>query len=215
MTEDNKPMIVQGEIVPAEQRAVLHMPTGTPLGLGVFGAMRFDAIRRVLDHYTIALQSAVLAVDAEEEYKRRLAARDGVRELSLHIEAVRAIERLKIRTEADRLERTREIEALQHELARLELQTKIAEQSVLLERAKGKLGTEEPELEAAKDDYDRLIQGMQRLPGIAEAYIATRDGIVAKFGGEDKLGDDGKQMIETLNAFMSGAIQKRVEEQGP
>ena len=211
MTDTKKELMVRDETLPPANRVEVQMPEGTPLGLGFLGAMRFDAIRRVLDHYELALRSAVQVRDAEGEYYKALARRAQSHEQLLNLETIRETERAKLFLEADRVAGDSLIAKLQQQLEQLELETKIAEQQAKLQKVKG--GQEDKiEPVEVKDGLTDLIVEMRRLPALAEAMIAVKEEIVKKYGGEDKLGEEGQQLIDTVNALGNIVVQKHIQE---
>lgn len=211
MSDANKPSVIHGEVLPPEARTGVRMPDGTPLGLGFLGAMRFDAIRRVLDHYEHALRAAVAVRDAEAEHHNALARRAVAEEQLRNLDTIRNIERKRILSEADHIAEEAEIAQLRRKLDRLELEGKIAEKEGQLARTKVKYaeGTSPSE---PRDEYTDLLDEMRRMPAIAEALLATKADIIKKFGGEDKLGDDGHHLVESLTALINATIQKRAGE---
>ena len=210
MNDGKKDGVVHGEVLPPESRTGLQMPDGTPLGLGFLGAMRFDAIRRVLDYYERALRSAVAVRDAEAEHFNAIARRTVSHEQLTNLDVIRAVERKRIQTEAERIEDEAKIAALKRTVEQLDLEAKVIEKQGQLERTKAKYG-EGGQPAAAKDEYAELLDELRRLPDIAAAMVSVKADIIKKFGGEDKLGEEGQQLIDSLNALINATIQKRAE----
>ncbi len=214
MTDTKKELIVRGETLPPASRVEVEMPEGTPLGLGFLGAMRFDAIRRVLDHYQLALRSAVQVRDAEAEYYNALARRARSHEQLMNLDTIRETERTRLFMEAARVEEEAAIAKLRRTLQHLELETSIAEQQGKLQKAKeqhNKPDKKEMPVEI-KDEFTDLFAQLRRLPDLAKAMIAVKGEIIKEYGGEDKLGEEGQQLIDALNALSNAVVQKSFEK---
>lgn len=212
MTERKSEGIVHGEIVPPETREVgVHMPRETPLGLGFLGAMRFAAIRRVLEAREHALRAAIINNDAEAEHNNSLVRRGVAHEQLLNLNVIRQAEAHRILTEAERVREEAEIAKMRRSLEKLELEAKIAEKKGQLERVTKRYGGGEQD--QPQDDYTELLDEIRRMPQIADTVVKVKADILKKFGveTEDELGEQGKQLIESLNALVNATIQKRSE----
>jgi hypothetical protein len=213
MSETEKESVVHSEVLPPEARGQLTMPAGTPLGLGFLGAMRFEAIRRVLESYERALRSAEAVRDAETAHNAALARRAVSHEQLLNLDVIRKIERDRIQMESTRItgesvriKEEAEIAGMRRKLEKLEVEGKLVTKQAQLDRLRS--GTDANEQE---DEFSELITQLRQMPGIADAMLKTKEDIVKKFGGEDKLGEEGQQLIETMNALINATLQKRAE----
>jgi hypothetical protein len=212
MTEPKDIGIVHGELVPSESReAAVRMPHDTPLGLGFLGAMRFAAIRRVLEYREQALRAAIINNDAEAEHNNSLVRRAVSHQQLLNLDIIRGAETQRILTAAECVREEAEIARLQRTVEKLELQTKIAQKEDQLERAKARYGKNEQD--EPKDDYSELLDEIRRMPQIADTVVKVKADILKKFGveTEDELGEQGKQLIESLNSLVNATILKRSE----
>lgn len=219
VSDADKPTVLRGEIIPPEARhKSVQMPDGTPLGLGFLGAMKFDAVRRVFDSYERALRAAESARDAEAAHHNAVTRREVAKEQLLNLDTIREAERNRILneskrmvTEAERAKEEAELEKLRRKLAKIELQVQIAEKNGQLERVKAKYEARDRQ-QSPKDEFTDLLEELKRMPDIAQALIATKANIVKQFGGEENLGEEGQQLIDSLNSIISATIQKRASD---
>ncbi len=205
---DKLPQVIRGAVIDPPRQPGLEMPHGVPGATGFFSGMRYAAIKRVLDQYELALQSASSVRVAEAEYNRSLARRAESHERLMNIDDVRAIERRKLQAEAEDTEGQIELARLRRQLERLKLETEIAQQRRQLEQ----VSDAAVETNDADPEFDKLLVGLARMPKIAEAIVSSRAEVVKAFGGEDALGEEGQQLVEALGAFAQAIAQKGIGE---
>lgn len=198
MTGEDK--ILHGQIVPAEARGV-RMPSGTPLGLGILGAMKFAAISRVIDQYERALRSKDAAIAAEEAVARSIVRRE---------DAIGQLHRLDtIREEAsDRIVELAATAKLRRRLERLQLETQVAEEEARLNRVKG-ASNDGDQKTAATDEFSAFVNDLKKMPDIVKAVAAAKEQIIKDAGGTDKLTEAQTQACELFDAMLQSFISKK------
>ena len=211
MSEPNKESVVHGEVLPPETRTGLRMPDGTPLGLGFLGAMRFDAIRRVLDSYERALRGAVAVRDAEAEHNNALARRAVSHEQLMNLDTIRAVERKRILAEAAHLDEEANINKLRRTVERLELEEKVIEREGRLQRAKAKRDCGAPE-DQAGDDFTAFMSDLKRMPEMVKAVQEAKAQIIREAGGEDKLSEAQRQACDVFDSMLQTFMSKKAGE---
>lgn len=204
MTE-NQAAVLRGEILPPEGRE-LRVPAGTPLGLGILGAMKFNAIRRVIDQYERALRSKEAAIEAEAAVARAIIRRELAREQLLALDLLR-------RNERERIEAGIAAEQMRRRLELMELEERLAEaEERRSERAKPPKETPNEsttENNENKDDFTAFMNDLTKLPGIVAAVAAAKAQIAKDAGGEEKLSESARQACDLLDAMMQSFMSKK------
>ncbi len=194
------------EILPSDI-GELRMPNGTPLGLGFLGAARFAAIRRVIDHATRAAQAKAAYHTAEVAVADSLVNREVARERLRNLDTIR-------QEASDQIMEGALLAKLERKLKRMEIEDQIAEKEAA--RARVKAREQGPAQQAspgvARDAFADFMEDLKRMPEVAKAAAAVKEQIVKDAGGEDKLDEGGKQMVETIDSMMAAFIQKQAEE---
>jgi hypothetical protein len=200
MTNDPKKKIVP-DIIPPEFRE-LQMPSGTPFGLAFLGAARFSAIRRVLDHATQAAQAKANFHTAEGAVANALVHREAAREQLVHLDTIRDEVGRKITEGAY-------IAQLERELRIIELEDQVAERRAA-RAAKAAVsqptGAQKP-AGGASDKFASILDDLKRIPELAKTAAAVKAQIIADAGGEDKLDEGQRTMLETIDAIIAAALQ--------
>lgn len=195
----------QPEVLPAESNE-LRMPSGTPLGLGFLGAMRFDAIRRVLDHATRAAQAKANYHSAEGAVANSLVNREVARERLRNLDVIR-------KEAADEIVEGALLAKLERQLRRMELEDRIAEKEAARVRVKAR--EREPSRQesagVARDAFADFLEDLKRVPEVAKAAAAVKEQIIRDAGGEEKLGDGARHMLETIDSIMAAFVHKQAE----
>lgn len=183
----------------------LRMPIGTPLGLGFLGKARFAAIRRVIDEATRAAQAKANYHIAEGAVAESLVNREVSRERLRNLDTIRQEAR-------DQITEGAALASLERKLARMELEDQIAEKEAARARVKARQqNAEEKSAGVARDAIADFIEDLKRMPEVAKAAADVKAQIVKAAGGEDKLDEGGKQMVETIDALMAAFVQKQAE----
>jgi len=193
------------EILPAEGNE-LRMPSGTPLGLGILGAARFSAIRRVLDHATRAAQAKANYHAAEGAVAESLVYREVARERLRNLDAIR-------QETADQITEGALLAKLERKLQRMEIEDRIAEREASRARVKAREQGQPPGTAGvARDHFADFMEDLKRMPEIAKAATEVKAKIVTDAGGEEKLDEGGKQMIEIIDSMLTAFVSKQAEE---
>lgn len=189
------------QILPAEWRE-LRMPSGTPLGLGFLGAAKFGAIRRVLESASRAALAQSGFLDAQAAVAASLVQREIARERLRNLDVIRD-------EAANQIIDGAYIAGLRRKLETMELEDQIAEREARRARAKG--NTSETTVGVARDDFAEFMEGMRRIPHVAQAAAGVKAEIIKSAGGEDKLDDSARQMVEMIDAMVNAFIAKQAE----
>jgi hypothetical protein len=197
----DKSKVMRGEVIPPETRP-LTMPHGTPLGLGILGAARFSAIRRVLDSYERARRAQVAAIDAEGEVAHALVRRTVAHTQLRNIDAI-------IEDEENRIAEAAQIAKLRRELERMEVEDAIAEKKARRRKLAGGGENADATSGVANDDFAAFMDDLKRMPAMVQAVQAAKDQIVKDAGGEDKLSEAQKQACEMFDAMLQAFISKK------
>jgi hypothetical protein len=198
--------IVPQEVLPPESRE-LRMPDGTPLGLGFLGAARFSAIRRVLDYATRAAEAKANYHAAEGAVAISLIHREVAREQLRNLDTIR-------QDAADKITEGAYLAKLERKLRTMELEDQIVEREDARAKAKTtKQGQERPAPDTrASDKFADILADLKRIPELAKTGAAVKAQIIADAGGEDKLDEGQRTMIETIDAILAAVVQKQAED---
>ncbi|HEY1615604.1 MAG TPA: hypothetical protein VGF97_18140 [Rhizomicrobium sp.] len=200
--------ITRGEILPPEAREV-GMPPGTPLGLGILGAAKFAAIRRVLEQAQRAARAKANFIDAEGEVANAITRREAAREQLNHLDTIRSFEANRIRLAHESLVEQGEIAKLERRLQKMALEDEIAGKEAVRRRAAGRDQASDAGVPA--DAFADFIADMKRMPEVVKAATAVKEQIIREAGGEDKLSEVGQQSVEMVDALMNAFLQKQAE----
>jgi hypothetical protein len=206
MSDLIKSGIVRGDVLPPENRESqsLDMPKGTPMGLGFLGAMRFDAIKRVLTHYEQALRAAALANDAESERNNSLVRRAVSHEQLLNLGTIR-------QAEVDRIRHASDVAEFRRQIEKLELQTELLQKQAKYDQLNEKFGGTATE-DKAKGVFEEALKDIREMPAAARIVAGVKEQIIADRGGEDRLTDADRALLEQIDGVLSAAINKRAEQ---
>lgn len=205
MAADNN-RIIHGEVLPPESRGVA-MPGGTPFGLAILGAARFNAIRRVIDQYERALRAKEAAILAEGAVANAIAHREVAREKLRHLDMLRE-------EEAERIKHLAAVNKLRREVERMELEDQVAELKArrVTATAKQSAAAEPSSPKAAPDDFSAFMDDLRKLPGVVNAVAAAKDQILKAAGGEENLSEAQRQVCEMFDAMLQSFVAKRAGE---
>jgi hypothetical protein len=197
--------VVKGEILPYDSHE-LRMPAGTPLGLGILGAARFSAIRRVLDHAARAAQAKASLHHAEAVVARALVAREVAREQLRNLDTI-------LEDEADRITTGVRIAKLRRRLELIEAEDQVAEAEARREKKRGTTSAaRQASPGAVEDEFGALLRDLQKVPGLAKAIGAVKEQIVQDAGGEEKLSEGLQQACGMLDGLLLSILSKRAGE---
>lgn len=198
-------LVVRREVLPPENPTI-RMPPGTPLGLGILGAARFNAIRRVIEQYERALRAKESAILAECAVASAMARREVAREQLHHLDLLRE-------EESERIRHVAAMAGLRRELERMELEDQLAERKA--RRANISKSSDREPLTAASgvlDDFSAFMDELRKMPEVVKAVAAAKEQIIKQAGGEDKLSEAQQQACEMLDAMLHSFISKKTEE---
>lgn len=220
MAEEGK--LVSAHIIPPEPRE-LRVPPGTPLGLGILGAARFSALRRIFEHaeraarakagYHNSLASMANARIAEEAAFEQLNHLDAVRRhtadrIHFAYEEQRRNEAAARRAEAAAIEAD-EIAALRRKLDRMEVEEEFAAR-----RAKraNERATAAAQASGATSREDALTSWLGRVPDFVKKAEAAKEEITRDAGGDEHMTDGQRAIIDTIDAIVQAVLSKKVED---
>jgi hypothetical protein len=182
------------------------MPEGTPLGLGILGAAKFSAIRRVLEHANRAALAKANLHTAEGTIARALVGREIAREQLRNVGTI-------CEEESDRIREGAMNAKLLRRLERMELEDRIAEKESQRAKLRGGTGSAEKESAGvAPDDFVSFMSDLKRMPEIIKAVSDAKEQVIKNAGGEDKLSEADKQACEMLDAMMQSFMAKKAED---
>lgn len=196
--------IFHGEVLPPASRGV-RVPVGTPFGLAILGAARFNAIRRVIEQYERALRAQEAAYMAEGAAATAMARREVAREQLNHLDEFRS-------EESDRIQHVITTTKLRRRLELMELEDQIAEREAR-RAASGRASTDPSS--AAKpqpDEFSAFMDDLRKLPEIAKAVAAAKEQIIKQAGGEEKLSEAQRTVCEMFDAMLQSFMSKRAGE---
>ncbi len=203
---DSQVKIVRGEIMPPEA-GPLRMPAGTPFGVAILGAMKFSAVRRVIEQYELALRAKAAAIDAEGAVANAIVRREVARVQLEHLDTIRE-------NEANRITELATIAKLRRELERMELEDQVAERKTRREAGRESVNRKADNgrgetAGAQPDEFAAFIENLRKLPNIVKAAGDARAQIVKDAGGEEKLTEAQRQACELLDAMMQSFVSKK------
>jgi hypothetical protein len=179
------------------------MPSGTPLGLGFLGAARFSAIRRVLDHATRAAEAKANYHAAEGAVATALVHREVAREHLRNLDTIR-------QDAADKITEGAYLGRLERKLKIMEAEDQVAEREAARAKARGAVQTKVPT--DKPDKFAAIVADLKRIPELAKTSAMVKAQIIADAGGEDKLDEGQRTMIETIDAIIAAVVQKNAED---
>jgi hypothetical protein len=190
--------VTRFDVLPPEP-AQLRMPAGTPLGVGILGAARFSAIRRVLEH---AAQAKASYLQAQTAVTRAYIGLEAAREELLHLDTIRD-------DVADRIQEGARIAKMQRQLERLEMEERLAAAQARSDKRRG--ATDQPANSHTQkgDEFSELLSELEQLPRAAKAVAAAKEQIVRNAGGEEELSDADRAVCDMLDAMLQAFISKR------
>ncbi|HWB48627.1 MAG TPA: hypothetical protein VG651_05925 [Stellaceae bacterium] len=193
------------EIIPPESRGV-RMPAGTPFGVAILGAARFNAIRRVIEQYERALRAQESAILAEAAIPPAMARREVAREQLRHLDELRE-------EEGERISHAIGVAKLRRELERMELEDQIAERRARRAQSAPTLGAEPQSTKSATpDDFTAFMDDLRKMPEVVQAVSAAKEQIVKQAGGEQNLSEAQSQTCEMLDAMLHAFMSKKSGE---
>lgn len=208
-TQNNRPIAIRPQVLPPESTNDIHMPSGTPLGLGVFGAMKYAAIRRVLEEYEKARRAKDLAHRAEageaDALVEREIARERLRNIGTILEdeanRIRHAYDARLREEADAKE-VAEIAKLRRSLEKLEIQERID-----IVQARSDTRKSQDSDKTTRDEQAEILATIARVPPLMDAVRAAKAQIDATGNGSDE--DQG--IKDVLDALAQSFVAKHAE----
>lgn len=205
---DERRVVLQGQVLPAqsvalsaEHRAVVRAPEGSPLGLAVFGRMKFEAVRRVLEAYEQALRARTQVYDAQAEAAYGLVRREVAREQLRNIDLITGDERNRLQHAYDARIGEAEIERMRRELVKSEL-----EEQLEMARAR-RSGSGSPVAgPPAPEKFADILHSISRIPNLAKRADEAKAEIVRGAGGEGNLTEAHMDLMEVIDAMVKGTI---------
>ena len=193
----------QTEVLPPESRGV-RVPVGTPFGLAILGAARFNAVRRVIAQYERALRAQESAYLAEGAVATALARREVAREQLNHLDDFRE-------EEAERIRHVMTAARLRRRLELMDLEDQVAA------REARRAGASRENIEAAKtepkpDEFSAFMDDLRKLPEIAKAVTGAKAQIIRQACGEGNLSDAERTICEMFDAMLQSFMSKRAGE---
>jgi hypothetical protein len=202
---DNR--ISYGDVLPPESRGV-RMPAGTPLGLGILGAARFNAIRRVIEQYERALRAKEAAILAEAAVASAIARREVGREQLRHLDRLRE-------EEGARIEHAITAANLRRRVELMDLEDQIAERESRRAAARSSRTSEALPTAGSNDvtnEFTAFMDDLRKLPEIAKAVEGAKQEIVRQAGGAENLTDAQRGLCEMFDAMLQSFVSKRAGE---
>ena len=196
--------IYKPDTLPAERE--VRMPAGTPLGLGILGAARFAAIRRVLDYAAGAATAKANFHNAEAAVASSLVGRERARRQLENIEEI-------CDDDVARFKAGAEIGSLRRRLEKMEVEDQIADREARRDKLRGVSG--QPGAKSggvAKDEFAAFMDDLKRLPEVINAVSSAKEQIIKKAGGTDKLSKSDKAACDMFDAMLQGFMSKRAGE---
>lgn len=205
----NRPVSIRPQVLPPDHTNDIRMPSGTPLGMGFLGAMKYAAIRRVLEEYERARRAKALAHHAESAEADALVGREVARERLRNIDTIRADEAnrihhaydARIRDEIDAKEAA-EVAKLKRTLEKLELQERID-----IAQARSDARKRSGNDRVTSDEQTEIIATIERVPALIEAVRAAK----AKIDNDGDGSGLDEGIKETLDALVQSFVAKQAE----
>lgn len=188
------------------QDGQIRMPAGTPLGMGVLGAMRLSAIRRVYEHAQRAEAARSALIEAQNQTGEGLVRREAVLGQLENVDTIR-------RAVATRIIKGAKIEEAKLDIELLELEERKRQLEDAARQRRAPAAPPPGEQAAAPaDEFADLMMILRRMPEITKAAAAAKADIIRDAGGEDKLSDANREMLATIDAIVQGAAARQAEE---
>jgi hypothetical protein len=229
MTE-KLPVVLHGEVLPAGQPTPLRTPPDAPfpLTLGMFGMMKYAALRRIIEARELAIRAATQMYDAQTEntqaYIRHAVALESVNQLPL----IRADERNRIlhshnerlrqeaareRVENDAIEEAK-LKDLNRQLRSLETQEQMMIVRMRMAQHGQPVAAPKVELAAAPAEdagHSAFMRNLYSLKDIVGTARKVKEEIIRDAGGEDNLSEGDREMVEFIDATVKMYMSKRTE----
>lgn len=207
--------VLHGQVVPPRSDSTrLTMPDGTPLGLGILGRMRFNAIRRVLEGYEQALRAKAAVIDAGVAVGAAIIRREQMEVQLGELPTIREDERRRIMLASKRLKSADEEFDAVAEIARIRRKLELLEAKEQLAAAEARTKQQKPQ--ASNDDggidadeFAAFIDTLKRMPDIVSAVAAAKEQIIKEAGGADKLSEAQQQACDLLDAMLQAFMSKK------
>ena len=216
MSDDNTPRrITDVPVLGPERNLDLRMPAETPLGLGILGAAKFAAIRRVIEHRERALRAIGAMVEAEASVGDAIVRRETVREQLRNIDTICSDERNRIvfghdmrKMQHEAQLELMEIEKIQRQLRKLELEEQLAQARSRTQQPTAQ--AEPAPLPAAPppaDPMDEAARTIQAIPGLGEVLRRAKDDIHRAAGGD--AGESETQLLAFCDMVAAISINQK------
>jgi len=216
MSSSDDPSATKSEVIPPHQHEI-RMPAGTPLGLGILGAARFSAIRRVLEHAERAARAKAALHDARGAIADAMAREAGAIEQLNHLDTIRehTADRIKNahaaqRRQEDAAVRADELAVLQHRIQKMELEEELRVKESRLKKSRGGDTTQDA---FVRDEFAEFMETLKRFPEILQAAAEYKAAIIKRAGGEDKLTEADKVALDTIDAVVQAFMSRKAGEQ--
>jgi len=198
-----KPM--KGEVLPPErQKGNLPRPD-TPAGIPFVVQAQYWAARRKLEAYTKALAAQTAAFHELEARERARVNFERALVQSEHLDDLRQIEELKIVEELASLVEASEVRDLRTRGLKAQMEAEAIEAERRLEKLKTQRTTEAgPKRSAAEQAALDIAQ-------IRKDADALRKTLIECYGGEDKMTEEDKELLQQLDVAIRNKISERLE----
>ena len=196
--------IVKAEILPPSTHE-LRMPAGTPLGLGILGAARFGAMRRVLEHASRAAYAKAELHHGEASVARALVGREIAREQLRNVDVL-------CEEEAERIKHATYVAGLHRRLERMELEDQLAEREGRRTKLQAQAVEAKPVSPAVADEFQAFLSDLKKMPDIMKAVADVKSKIVENAGGAEKLSEADQISCDMLDGMMQAFMSKKTAD---
>lgn len=195
---------VSGEVLPPERRDV-QLPPNTPAGIPFLAQAKYWAARRALESYTKALGAQTAAY---RELEARERARQGF-ERSLvqteHLGDLRRIEELKIIEELASLVEASEVREFRTRAL------KALTEADAIEAERRLAAVKNPPAPEPKDKRSATEQAGIDIAQMRTDAQALKKTLIECYGGEDKLTEEDRDLLEQVDVAIRNKIVERLE----
>jgi hypothetical protein len=202
MADEQKQSNVQ--ILPPERREV-QLPPNTPAGIPFLAQAKYWAARRALESYTKALASQTAAYRELEARERAKVGFERSLVQSEHLDDIRRIEELKIIEELASLVEAGEVREFRTRATRAQAEGDAIASEQRLE------GIKNPSAAEIRPERSAPEQAALDITQIRADAAALRKALIDSYGGEDKLSDEDRGILEQLDVAIRNKVVERLE----
>jgi hypothetical protein len=211
MSDDDRPeKSLSGEVLPPLKPVPPQVPLVAPFGVGAFTIASNWSQRRQIESYTRLAEAKNQFLRLYNEQCNLLIARGIAQEHLQNLPLILETERLKLRNQVARERMEAGISQLRMSVEIENLRAQLAEAKQRRQRIENPEAPPTPPPE--KSDAEKLAEGFAHLNEIDAVMRAQRASFVASRGGEDKLSDEDRDLLDKLEVAHAVEIERLTQD---